>query len=180
MDEMTTERFTLWAILHDPVNGRAGRTMNGFRRRVMAELATFDTYEEALAAWTRADARRPARSKVRQTKDLGPSEFRRYERDRYVAGPTLELDYLAVRSTNDREFARRYPQVAAGRLTALLAHEGGRVQVRIYGNDYAGTVVRESRLSADVMFTAAGGPRVRRFPILPESPFDRGVQYAKA
>jgi hypothetical protein len=139
----------LWAVMHDPERGTARPGLT--RRRIMAKLGEYSDWNEAQAAWQLAD-------------------------NRIKAGLALEVDYLVIRDSADPEWAKRYPQVRPGRLTALLAFPGRFVRVRIYGNDYTGTVVKATLKAADVRFWTGGGERIRSFPILPHDSWARGVQ----
>lgn len=160
---MTTEpRSQLWAVV-TPLDARGNP--DGIRQ--MALLGSFETYDEALAAWHLADDRRRAgRSTIGITVEVG--------RGRYTASHQ-RLDYLAVRSADDEDWNTRYRRIQPGRWTALLAGEGRTVRVRIFGNDYRGTVVRCRKLTAEVRFNTRDRTYVKTFPILPASAFDRGV-----
>lgn len=148
------ERNTLWAALTETPH-------RGEPRRVMAALATYDTYAEAVEAWNLADARRLAGRCEAKTPD-----------------GTQVLEYLAVRYDGDSDWlSRPRTQVPPGRWTALLAREGDAVWVRIYNRLYRGRVAAAHKLTAEVTFHTATEPRVRTmtFKVLPAGIFERGL-----
>ena len=160
----------LWAVIK-PLDWKGNPVPSGKRtgpsyRREMILLGSYQSYDEALAAWQLADSRRRAgRSRI----GIASTQYA------YVNAAEQELEYLAVRTDDDADWAGRYPVVPAGRWTALLAGVGSSVRVRIYGNTYRGTVVRVRKTTADVTFSTRDRTRTASFPILPASPFARGV-----